>query len=44
MEDSGRENQAGVGEISWKAGPEVQVRGDVPDPRLWKWREDFRYD
>lgn len=28
-----RENRPGVEEINWKMGPEVKVRGDVPDLR-----------
>lgn len=31
VEDSGREDQPGEEEMGWKAGPEVKVRGDVPD-------------
>lgn len=31
VEDSGREDQPGEEEMGRKAGPEVKVRGDVPD-------------
>lgn len=40
-----RENQpGGGGEIIWKVGPEVKVRGDVPEVRLWKQRQDSESD
>lgn len=36
-----RENQPGGREIGWKADPKGKVRGDVPDLRLWKRRQDL---
>lgn len=36
-----RENQPGGREMGWKAGPKGKVRGDVPDLRLCKQRQDL---
>ena len=40
----GGQDQPGVRDMGGNVSPEVKVRGVVPDPRLWKWRQDFDSD